>query len=1598
MGTIELNQKSLEQAKKSAFWNFEASKKEILATPFDSEKEEDVKRILKDYSSMLESWHPRISNYKASILSPQNAVALNYWKEAIKFLEDNFWALESAYEEYQTMMWIDSYFKSLDKDIDKAFDKYLEEYKILDESKKDPTELKNDFKIWLDKQIDENKMYKHMEDSQKAVIKTIDFDIVWLNWEITSSSIDDLEQELLVSNNISFSSEKLEKESKEIKYSEKKFLNKIFGLGNGPFSNKIDWNLSIATENYVVRGEEKKVLKEMRDIFEYFVDEEKPLSNVFEDLNKAQLVEDDWNEEYREKVMELNNLQEEIKKYSYVSRLWETLDDKSKSGELNSAKDNAWENLYKDLYIGNNEDLVSNKRKAVKTLFDGLEKNPSVRELKWYINSLDTDKFFAMFTYAGIDSIQKLEDGLKKNASKGVYETMTTYLDENFDDYSKPKAVKFAQFIIKSYLKKDRDTNLTDADKTLDKVISGYISGRNLVDIANAGKVMEKMEWDKDIEDILNLLGNKNFDNKLDFNDGDIKTGLQFKEIVLTEKRKLDISPEQAINRILSFSKTLFEKMGIVYSPYVEKINVLWNKASLDDVFNLFKQDPGLLSSISDVFTKTPVPVSYIMRYGESAFEKYNKDWNNKSLDKLGEDAEIKETIDKWFDSLYNKLLDEWLNDDSEIKEKLRLHYHGLMLDGSQWLKAGTSLSAFVKSKIGTLSATVWVVWSGEWAQVGVMLWWNNQIEINDTTSVYGGLNWWISWPVWMPIAAWNVGISKVLNKDMLDNILHASADKRLSLGWNVTILPVWSRGVSASYEKNKMAWIEKTAESISKKTVEITKDILTKLSATANGLEWLPEISIENIKNILEEKFPKEKNKSWELEQAATNIYRWLQYFGLDKTKSLDKDTITQISDMMWEFYATSWKNDSMSGLDRFHVSSAGVGIQFLAWFYPIPTVVVWLTKYRNKVWENTAYSKKRDEAMYREWRGLREYLNDDWKKDIDWYVLKINDTIDSKGAKYKIVRDEKIISIPMDITRNDCNVFISKDMKDYMKVENWKLIVPATSNLSFMKLTGWETIKHVLVIWAKNVEEDSMKIDINSKLDWNPNEFKPVLEKLPEIETRINTINLSLIDKDFEKEIENLKLFENISALQEAETITDRKTWEIYDNKYYYQMLSHLDSVWSNWEIGNLEIDSAVESLKNLDRMRGDKVLDSVIKYIDQNQTDRVKVTRVLNKLKQIFAWEPDKYPKMQLSEMFDQRMKDGKEAHLSLVWPNKDSKFPEFLNKKELFIDWNVKFSEKYVSRPDLLWFTAFYRKAAGKWRSFSMTSLWWVEVQPNTEKIIEDEEQKKESFCWFMDNFETQKYEQQMLRERIMKSMDSKLSFDADVLKDLLESSNQWKSIDIDWKNVKINFDVVFYLLGECANESLWLSINSIDIEQKEEPREPKILQNLYIWDSESTNEAIYKDKKDVSVGFTFAKEKKKEEPENGTDIVDDPEVPENETEVVDLPELNVENLTDVELNQITIDGTNYSLVNLGDWKVYVNVENKGLVQVYNNNWTPTLSTTVEIPVIRAEPVDLLPPIENLADNEINESWVKNNVVLNNLWSDIKINKNNKKNKK
>jgi len=116
----------------------------------------------------------------------------------------------------------------------------LDETNILDETKMNSEELQSNFKTWLNNQIDDRKIFKHMDESKKNILKNVTVNVVSLNANITKSNIEDLEQELLVSTNISSNSDDLKNQTDSMNYTEKKFMNKIFGLDPNLFSNKLD--------------------------------------------------------------------------------------------------------------------------------------------------------------------------------------------------------------------------------------------------------------------------------------------------------------------------------------------------------------------------------------------------------------------------------------------------------------------------------------------------------------------------------------------------------------------------------------------------------------------------------------------------------------------------------------------------------------------------------------------------------------------------------------------------------------------------------------------------------------------------------------------------------------------------------------------------------------------------------------------------------------------------------------------------------------------------------------------------------------------------------------------------------------------------------------------------------------------------------------------------------------------------------------------------------------------------------------------------------------------------------------------------------------
>jgi hypothetical protein len=140
------------------------------------------------------------------------------------------------------------------------------------------------------------------------------------------------------------------------------------------------------------------------------------------------------------------------------------------------------------------------------------------------------------------------------------------------------------------------------------------------------------------------------------------------------------------------------------------------------------------------------------------------------------------------------------------------------------------------------------------------------------------------------------------------------------------------------------------------------------KIKSSAKRIAFQSINAIKNIKNdepaalaaissVLQKEFGKSSEDA--LHQSAFNIYRGLTAFGL-APEDFDKPAkIDQVSALLGEFYALSWKNAAVTGLKGRHFDKASIGVQFFADFFPVPSVCIQIAKYKNFYYEDTPESR---------------------------------------------------------------------------------------------------------------------------------------------------------------------------------------------------------------------------------------------------------------------------------------------------------------------------------------------------------------------------------------------------------------------------------------------------------------------------------------------------------------------------------------------------------------------------------------------------------------------------------------------------------------
>ena len=808
---------------------------------------------------------------------------------------------------------------------------------------------------------------------------------------------------------------------------------------------------------------------------------------------------------------------------------------------------------------------------------------------------------------------------------------------------------------------------------------------------------------------------------------------------------------------------------------------------------------------------------------------------------------------------------------------------------------------------------------------------WNTEVAKWDTGNVSAGINAGTTLGV-IPIYGLRAGVKQDLNaKKVLGNIDPTSLTS-LSVGGNVTMLgPIPSWGVSAGIDKDKIGGIEKQYDHIKKEITPIIEKLLTK-DKDGN----YPDITA-TLKTLFK------TSSDAEIKKAAENLTSVIER---TKAENLDPKEAAQL---IGQRYAESWKNNAVYDLPKgWRFTGASLGVQFLAGFFPVATLSTTLTKYKNLSHSDSPESRARLQQSIEMGRGdvMKESLSENDFVNIKNQLKAIN--VLNSSDKLEINQNWDLVLSQSLLNKTGFNVKINENLKGYIKSENGNLIIPAgvsyrfltsaRTNGSFSELDiGYERWSDKLTsLRAGNLEsfvgEKDYRLDQNieglekalTKLGFNVAtkgaEFKHVAQK-NDIKIDLDGTISQGVDNNGRTKIWTLTKDSglaidkdwNIKITKEKGKITKEVQSDLTIDE---DLIKKVDSVVTPETIINLvrlskqraQFERFKGFLKNAKAMKAEYVAaaEELIKMLSWKEYNRLKTaleivekdgkkvfanprlaTQIMDRLKAVFATvsESQKSSRNAVVNLAKQRNQEYVKNH-------KKSVLEDFSGGK-LNIDYislanQLSDHPKVEPMPNLIGFTAFYRRKAGEARGMSMTAYGQTNVLDKTFPL--EETQQSQAKEWLLANLDKQTEQLKSIAKSIGKFEEKSdaLTNDGYLSEKSIKELLSWKSIDLWKKNITLNMQIVKYFLAECANESIGIQIDGITIEdsQQVEQQPTKMTFNA----SEATAQAnIDKSQFSLGVSFGWGKKSQKEEPkkvredgqgESNPNIWDSPDVPIN----------------------------------------------------------------------------------------------------------------------
>ena len=323
----------------------------------------------------------------------------------------------------------------------------------------------------------------------------------------------------------------------------------------------------------------------------------------------------------------------------------------------------------------------------------------------------------------------------------------------------------------------------------------------------------------------------------------------------------------------------------------------------------------------------------------------------------------------------------------------------------------------------------------------------------------------------------------------------------------------------------------------------------------------------------------------------------------------------------------------------------------------------------------------------------------------------------------------------------------------------------------------------------------------------------------------TATNTLSISYINEawNFDTNID-LKFDQHPEINTVFETY--KKGLSTFDNKDEQGYRKFMESIVDAWIDGVIDTSDYNSAFTNINQ---------ILQKNKKSYTEMTELQWLMNKTD--LSLEEKKYIVDMFKATFSYipTLTDGKEKdwatlkyliwrrwniYKGMVWPSGE-KYP--LNheyRQDILNTLQSKNKLDRIAVDDLVGFTAFY-KLNGEARKYALTPLGGTNIlgyngNPVMEEIQEEDKTKAQD--WFMKNLEKNPESKATVWKAIKDRLfENEITLPKEKEAELIKSLLLWNTISLDsWQKISIDINRLFYLLGECGNESIGMKIGGLHI--------------------------------------------------------------------------------------------------------------------------------------------------------------------------------------